>query len=64
MQARLQAIGDDYGDFEVHNHLQDMDYKTAFDPLLRMALVLRMLKARGLDITPDILAKVRQQEDE
>jgi len=32
---------------------------TAHDPLIRMALVPRMLVARGLDVTPDIMAKLR-----
>ncbi|MDO4998007.1 MAG: ferritin-like domain-containing protein [Neisseria sp.] len=63
MRARLRALGYDYGDFEAHNHLWDMAYKTAFDPLLRMALVPRVLEARGLDVTPAIRAKVAQRGD-
>ncbi|QEY26453.1 ferritin-like domain-containing protein [Neisseria zalophi] len=63
MRGRLQAYGFDYGDFEAHNHLWDMAYKTAFDPLLRMALVPRVLEARGLDVTPAIRAKVAQKGD-
>ena len=64
MTGRLNAHGFDYGDFEAHNHLWDMAYKTAFDPLLRMALVPRVLEARGLDVTPGIRAKVAQRGDE
>lgn len=64
MRARLQAYGYDYGDFPAHGHLWDMAYKTAFDPLLRMALVPRVLEARGLDVTPGIRAKVVQKGDE
>lgn len=64
MRARLQAMGYDYGDFVAHGHLWDMAYKTAFDPLLRMALVPRVLEARGLDVTPAIREKVRQKGDE
>ena len=63
MRGRLNAHGFDYGDFEAHNHLWDMAYKTAFDPLLRMALVPRVLEARGLDVTPAIRAKVAQRGD-
>lgn len=63
MRERLNACGYDYGDFEAHNHLWDMAYKTAFDPLLRMALVPRVLEARGLDVTPGIRAKVAQRGD-
>lgn len=63
MRARLQHYGYDYGDFSAHGHLWDMAYKTAFDPLLRMALVPRVLEARGLDVTPAIRAKVAQRGD-
>ena len=57
MRGRLNAHGFDYGDFEAHNHLWDMAYKTAFDPLLRMALVPRLMEARGLDVNPGIQQK-------
>lgn len=63
MRERLLAHGFDYGDFSAHGHLWDMAYKTAFDPLLRMALVPRVLEARGLDVTPAIRAKVEQRGD-
>ena len=43
MRARLNAHGYDYGDFAAHAHLWDMAYKSAYDPLLRMALVPRVL---------------------
>ncbi|MCF7521401.1 ferritin-like domain-containing protein [Neisseria sp. ZJ106] len=64
MRERLRSLGFDYGDFEAHNHLWDMAYKTAYDPLLRMALVPRVLEARGLDVTPAIRAKVAQKGDQ
>ncbi len=63
MRDRLRHYGFNYGDFEAHNHLWDMAYKTAYDPLLRMALVPRVLEARGLDVTPGIRAKVEQRGD-
>ena len=40
-----------------------MAWQTAYDPLLRMALVPRVLEARGLDVTPAIRAKVAQRGD-
>ncbi|XXQ69139.1 ferritin-like domain-containing protein [Neisseriaceae bacterium B1] len=64
MRACLQQYSYDYGDFPAHGNLWDMAYKTAFDPLLRMALVPRVLEARGLDVTPAIRAKVAQKGDE
>lgn len=58
LKQRLRALGFDYGDFDAHNHLWAMADKTAYDPLVRMALVPRVLEARGLDVTPGIQAKL------
>lgn len=58
LKQRLQNLGFDYGDFDAHNHLWAMADKTAYDPLVRMALVPRVLEARGLDVTPGIQAKL------
>ncbi len=63
MSGRLAAHGFAYGDFAAHQHLWDMAYQTAFDPLLRMALVPRVLEARGLDVTPGIREKIAQKGD-
>lgn len=60
----LRGYGYAYGDFPAHNHLWDMADKTAFDPLLRMALVPRVLEARGLDVTPGIRGKFAAAGDE
>lgn len=59
VRARLQALGFDYGDFPAHNGLWDMACRTADDLLARMALVPRVLEARGLDATPAIIARLR-----
>lgn len=48
----------DYGDFTAHNGLWDMAVVTAHDPLVRMALVPRVLEARGLDVLPSIMHKL------
>lgn len=61
---RLAAAGFAYGDFPAHRGLWDMAVKTADDPLVRMALVPRVLEARGLDATPPIIAKLRKVGDE
>lgn len=54
-----------YGAFEAHNGLWDSAEKTAHDPLIRMALVPRVLEARGLDVTPGIIKRLQQaKEDE
>jgi uncharacterized ferritin-like protein (DUF455 family) len=49
----------DYGSFPAHNGLWEMCERTAQDPVARMALVPRLLEARGLDATPQIQAKLR-----
>ena len=61
---RLRAVGFDYGDFPAHRGLWDMAVKTADDVLARMALVPRVLEARGLDATPPIVAGLRKIGDE
>jgi len=58
LRTRLQALGYDYGDFNAHNGLWDMCEKTAHDGLARMALVPRVLEARGLDVTPAMIEKL------
>jgi len=57
--ARLSCVGADYGDFPAHNGLWEMTVRTADDPLARMALVPRVLEARGLDATPPIVARLQ-----
>lgn len=64
LRARLRAFGHDYGDFDAHNGLWEMAEKTAHDGLARMALVPRVLEARGLDVTPGMIAKLRQLGDD
>ncbi|WP_349251879.1 ferritin-like domain-containing protein [Azoarcus sp. L1K30] len=64
VQARLHALGHGYGDFSAHNGLWDMACRTADDVLSRMALVPRVLEARGLDATPMIVAKLRRIGDD
>lgn len=56
----LKRQGYDYGDFTAHDGLWKMALETAHDPLVRMALVPRVLEARGLDVTPGIMARFRK----
>ncbi len=64
LRQRLRDAGADYGDFPAHNGLWEMAVRTADDPLIRMALVPRMLEARGLDVTPGIMARFRKAGDQ
>lgn len=52
-----------YGDFPAHNGLWDMAEKTRDDVLVRMALVPRILEARGLDVTPGMRERLGQHGD-
>jgi len=64
LRERLRDGGVDYGDFPAHNGLWDMAVRTAHDPLVRMALVPRMLEARGLDVTPGIMQRFHKLGDQ
>lgn len=63
LRDRLRALGFDYGAFPAHNGLWEMTIRTAGDPLARMALVPRVLEARGLDATPLIVEKLKSIGD-
>ncbi|WP_028917810.1 ferritin-like domain-containing protein [Pseudoxanthomonas sp. J35] len=63
LRQRLQECGYDYGDFDAHNGLWEMCEKTAQDGLARMALVPRVLEARGLDVTPGMIERLRTMGD-
>ncbi len=64
LRQRLNDMGYDYGDFPAHSGLWDMAQRTAFDPMVRMALVPRVLEARGLDVTPGIMKRLKNVGDD
>lgn len=64
LQARLKALCSQYGDCDAHNGLWEAAVKTAHDPLVRMALVPRVLEARGLDVTPGMVERLKSAGDE
>jgi uncharacterized ferritin-like protein (DUF455 family) len=63
LQDRLAAMGGTYGDFPAHNGLWEMAENTADSCLVRMALVPRVLEARGLDVTPGMIERLRAAGD-
>jgi len=63
LQDRLFQLGREYGDFPAHNGLWEMAEKTADSCLVRMALVPRVLEARGLDVTPGMIERLRSVGD-
>jgi len=52
-----------YGAYPAHRGLWDMVCKTRHDALHRMALVPRVMEARGLDVTPPMIDKFQQVGD-
>ena len=62
--TRLRALGYEYGDFPAHNGLWEMAERTADDCLKRMALVPRVLEARGLDVTPGMIDRLNSAGDD
>lgn len=63
LSKRLQDLGYQYGDFPAHNGLWEMVLKTDHDVMIRMALVPRVLEARGLDVTPAMMDKLEKVGD-
>ncbi len=63
LRDHLRTLGHEYGDFPAHDGLWQMCRKTAHDALARMALVPRLLEARGLDVNPAIAKKLQSIGD-
>ena len=61
---RLNGSDAAYGDLPAHDGLWEAAAKTAHDLLARLAVVPLVLEARGLDVTPSTLERVRAQGDE
>lgn len=63
LREHLLAMGWDYGQFDAHDGLWSMTWRTRHDVVARMALVPRTLEARGLDATPPMQAKLAKAGD-
>jgi uncharacterized ferritin-like protein (DUF455 family) len=61
---RLEALGSRYGALPAHDGLWQAAESTATDPLARLAIVPLVLEARGLDVTPPMVAKMREVGDD
>ena len=59
VREHLNSLGYEYGDMPAHDGLWMTTFETDHDPLVRMALVPRTLEARGLDVTPPMISKLR-----
>ncbi|MEJ2535127.1 MAG: ferritin-like domain-containing protein [Gammaproteobacteria bacterium] len=63
LSRRLRSMGFEYGSFPAHNGLWEMAEATAGSCLERMALVPRVLEARGLDVTPGMIERLTEAGD-
>lgn len=64
LAGRLAECGVTYGDLPGHDGQWAMAIRSAEDPLVRMALVPRVNEARGLDVTPGMVRRLRAVGDE
>lgn len=64
IDRRLAALGLNYGALPAHDGLWSAAQDTAHDVAARLAVVPMVLEARGLDVTPATLERVRAQGDE
>ncbi|MEE9352035.1 MAG: ferritin-like domain-containing protein, partial [Thiotrichaceae bacterium] len=64
LEVRLQQMGYVYGDMPAHNGLWESCINTEHDVMVRMALVPRVLEARGLDVTPGMMEKLQSVGDQ
>jgi uncharacterized ferritin-like protein (DUF455 family) len=64
LERKLRALGSRYGALPAHGGLWEAAEKTSHDVTARLAIVPMVLEARGLDVTPATLARVRAQGDE
>lgn len=64
LSDRLAAYGVAYGDLPAHGGLWDAARATSGDLLARLAVAPMVLEARGLDVTPNMIAKLRRAGDE
>lgn len=64
IRTHLLTMKVHYGDLPAHSGLWDHAKDTADDLLARLAMVPRCMEARGLDVTPAIIAKFTQLGDD
>lgn len=63
LRDELRERGYEYGDFDAHDGLWQLAWRTRADVLARMALVPRVMEARGLDATPPLQRRLRSVGD-
>jgi uncharacterized ferritin-like protein (DUF455 family) len=63
LAGRLAELGAGYGDLPAHDGLWEAAAATADDLLARLAVVPLVLEARGLDVTPEMVARLERVGD-
>ena len=64
LARRLRSLGSHYGALPAHDGLWDAAFETRHDVAARLAVVPMVLEARGLDVTPQTIERVRSLGDE
>lgn len=64
LARRLRSLGSHYGALPAHDGLWDAAFETRHDVAARLAVVPMVLEARGLDVTPHTLERIRSFGDE
>lgn len=63
LSRRLETLGAAYGDLPAHDGLWAAAQRTGHDLLARLAVIPLVHEARGLDVTPGMIARLRQAGD-
>lgn len=63
LERRLRSLGSHYGALPAHDGLWDTAHETRGDVAARLALVPMALEARGLDVTPMMIDRLRVAGD-
>ncbi|SNZ08003.1 ferritin-like domain-containing protein [Cohaesibacter gelatinilyticus] len=63
LSDHLQKLGSHYGALPAHDGLWQAAQDTSYDLLARLALIPLVLEARGLDVTPSTVIRMRENGD-
>ena len=63
LARKLESLGSRYGELPAHAGLWEAAHATRHDVRARLAVVPMVLEARGLDVTPATIERVRSQGD-
>lgn len=64
LEERLNDFDATYGDLPAHDGLWESSIRTKEDFAARLAVVPMVLEARGLDVTPNMIAMMKKQNDQ